>query len=579
MLVNVSIPVYNTKVSWIKECIDSVFNQTFKDYSIVIINDGSTDKKTNEYLKSIKDKRVRVVWLDKNYGLYNARNVMRDHLDSDCKYIAHIDSDDIMRPERLEKQIEYIRKNPHIDILGTNIEFFFSDYEKNRNKAFCKGKTDHPVEVKEDEIKSLLWFINNPSVLMRRKVLDNIEYHNQLCVEDYPFWIDSFNYGFKIGNMKECLTMYRVHEQQISEKLNDNWGDLSKKLVDYRDNNITIKRKTKSTHCKCSVAGLCPKNKKLMSTIEFQNCGNPDFKPKIGIISECYNGVGGVETWIKSLCELFPSKIGGVYSRHDPDDSIYDLGVNVSGPKIESIVDFSRNYSTILLWGNFYNENFRDTPVFCVNHNDLNADWATNWFKNQIKFCNNSIAVNKEVADKFNSLYIPNAVLKSRITFVKPKRRKTVLWGHRFSPEKRPELAIEIARTMKDYKFIFCGTHLERYNHEFPDNCVHIGDASNLVDVMQDSSVFLSTSSMESFGYSIAEAICSNLPVVSSSTGVSIKYADKLVDTTRIIDWENAIRSVDGKPAKYRKEVMAEFGEETFFNNWNNFFKEYTNVG
>ena len=119
MCISILIPFYNTKFEYFKECLDSIENQIFnKTYETIIINDGSNIEITNkvkQYIKTLK-KEFIIYDLDKNYGIVYALNFGLNK----CKYnlVARMDSDDIMKLDRLQKQYDYMINNKECVILG-----------------------------------------------------------------------------------------------------------------------------------------------------------------------------------------------------------------------------------------------------------------------------------------------------------------------------------------------------------------------------------------------------------------------------------------------------------------------------
>src|SRR3990167_9325600 len=114
-LVTVLMPVYNGK-KYLKEAIESVLNQTFRDFEFLIIDDGSTDKSA-EIIKSFNDARIRLERNVTNLGLIKTLN--NGLTLSRGKYIARMDCDDISLPKRLSVQVNFMEKHPEIGICGS----------------------------------------------------------------------------------------------------------------------------------------------------------------------------------------------------------------------------------------------------------------------------------------------------------------------------------------------------------------------------------------------------------------------------------------------------------------------------
>ena len=112
--ISVIMSVYNG-MQYLKQAVKSILNQTYKNFEFIIVNDASTDS-TPKYLKSLKDKRIRIVNNKKNVGLAMSLNKALKAAKGD--YIARMDADDVSYPTRLELQLKYLLKNPNTDICG-----------------------------------------------------------------------------------------------------------------------------------------------------------------------------------------------------------------------------------------------------------------------------------------------------------------------------------------------------------------------------------------------------------------------------------------------------------------------------
>ena len=114
-LVSIILSVYNDE-KYIDKCLESIINQSFKNFELIVINDGSTDGSLNK-IQSFEDERIRL-FSQKNSGLPESLNKAINL--SRGKYIARIDADDICFNNRIESQFYYMERNPNVDILGSN---------------------------------------------------------------------------------------------------------------------------------------------------------------------------------------------------------------------------------------------------------------------------------------------------------------------------------------------------------------------------------------------------------------------------------------------------------------------------
>ena len=130
--VSVVMTVFNGE-KFLREAIDSVLCQTFKNFELIIVNDASTDNSLKIIQeKSSLDQRIKIINLKENLGMANALNIAIN--DSKADYIARMDSDDIMYKNRLEEQVSYMSKHKDVDVLSLKKNNFFT--YKIKSKTF-----------------------------------------------------------------------------------------------------------------------------------------------------------------------------------------------------------------------------------------------------------------------------------------------------------------------------------------------------------------------------------------------------------------------------------------------------------
>lgn len=204
--ISVIMPVYNA-APFLKESIESILNQTYKDFEFLIFNDGSTDN-SMEIIESFKDPRIKFFNSSKNYGLIK-------HLNEGIKlangeYIARMDADDISRPRRFEKQVEFLDQNKEYGICGGNLMIIKPS-----------GKKYYWLYPKEDEEIRVRQFFNvgfaHPTVMIRKILFEKTELYNQdyYSAEDYDLWFRLLKIS-KGYNINEVTLKYRIHNQQVS---------------------------------------------------------------------------------------------------------------------------------------------------------------------------------------------------------------------------------------------------------------------------------------------------------------------------------------------------------------------------
>lgn len=202
--VTIAIPFYNAE-AYFEMAILSVLSQTFVDFTLLLIDDGSTDSSLKIAQKYLSDKRVKIVSDGKNINLGNRLNSIPAM--TETTYLARMDADDIMHPQRIEKQINILKNNPEIDVLGTNAysidensdvigkRMVFQD-----NSLVSVTTFTHPTIIAKTQ-----WFKENPYDVLA------------LRVEDSELWLRTNDkYVFKATS--EPLFFYREIGNQYYKK-------------------------------------------------------------------------------------------------------------------------------------------------------------------------------------------------------------------------------------------------------------------------------------------------------------------------------------------------------------------------
>jgi len=208
--ITVLLPVYNAE-AFIGEAVKSVLEQTYTDFELLIINDGSTDS-SKAIIQSFNDPRIRLVENEKNLRLIATLNKGIDLARG--KYIARMDADDISMPERLERQFQFMETHPEVGICGSAFHAFGKE----------EGTVRYPE--KNEDIRMMMLYQTpfcHPAVIFRKETLvANRLYFNPeyLHAEDYEFWVRAADYT-NFANMHEVLLKYRIHEEKVSVQHRD----------------------------------------------------------------------------------------------------------------------------------------------------------------------------------------------------------------------------------------------------------------------------------------------------------------------------------------------------------------------
>lgn len=199
--VSVIVPVYNSSM-YLKECIDSIINQTYKNLEIIIVDDKSTDNSV-EIIKNYKDKRIKLIELDVNSGVAIARNKGVEVATGN--YICYIDSDDYWKREKIEKQIKFIK----------NKEFIYSAYSYLKNNKFHKAKVPRKITYKE-ALKNTTIFTSTVMFNMNYLKKEDIYMPNIRKGQDTATWWQILKKGITAYGIDEDLVVYRVGEKTLS---------------------------------------------------------------------------------------------------------------------------------------------------------------------------------------------------------------------------------------------------------------------------------------------------------------------------------------------------------------------------
>lgn len=209
--VSVIMAVYNGEL-YIREAIESVLRQTYGNFELIIINDGSTDRSL-EIIKTFDDKRIKII-TQNNEGPAGARN--KGIKAAAGKYIANLDADDICLPQRLEKQVEFLDKNPEFVIVGSN--GFITD-----RHGTVIYTSSYPVI--DDLIREQLPetpFINSSVMFRKEAALKAGGYYEpinryKIYCEDCILWNRMAKSG-KLANIREPLIYYRLSPSAVTTK-------------------------------------------------------------------------------------------------------------------------------------------------------------------------------------------------------------------------------------------------------------------------------------------------------------------------------------------------------------------------
>lgn len=225
-MIDIIVPVYNTPQNDLERCLNSINNQTYKNYLVYIIDDGSKDE-TKEYLDNyVKDKDNFIVKHIENGGVSHARNTGIEL--STSKYITFVDSDDTVTPKFLEEAYELVKEY--------DLDMVIGGYNEIRDNKITRVRVSLPgIHIYENE-KTILFFEKllaaktneeNKEIgdcptgriynrLFKREAIKDLRFYKDIMSEDTLYMIDAMKYLKKIGVVDKVWYNYYINDYSIS---------------------------------------------------------------------------------------------------------------------------------------------------------------------------------------------------------------------------------------------------------------------------------------------------------------------------------------------------------------------------
>ena len=208
--VTVLMPVYNV-AKFIRESIESILNQTITSFELVIIDDGSVDNSA-DIIRSYQDPRIHLILNKKNIGLVKTLNKGIELARGN--FIARIDQDDICHPERLEKQLDFVKINPEIILVGSGC----IEIDENGNKIATHQYPSKHNKLLHNLLKLKAFFPHSSAFFNKIKVRKLGGYNINLNgAEDYDLWLRITSMGV-ISCVTEPLIKLRKHSTSMTAK-------------------------------------------------------------------------------------------------------------------------------------------------------------------------------------------------------------------------------------------------------------------------------------------------------------------------------------------------------------------------
>ena len=203
--VSVLMPVYNTKEAHLREAIESVLAQTYKDFEYIILNNSPNNTRLDEVVNSYSDERIRLVRSDFEMGISKGRNKLIDLARGE--YLAVLDHDDVCLPTRLEEEVKVLDAHPEVGVVGCWVERFPS--------AKTAKYPEHNKEIEQYLMQGCA--VSHTAAMIRKSVLDSTRYEEEYSpAEDYALWCRLIG-KTQFYNIPKVLMKYRWYEGNTSK--------------------------------------------------------------------------------------------------------------------------------------------------------------------------------------------------------------------------------------------------------------------------------------------------------------------------------------------------------------------------
>jgi glycosyltransferase involved in cell wall biosynthesis len=203
--------VYNSE-RYLAQAIESILNQTWQEFELIIIDDGSTDRSLQILQRyAACDSRIRLTSRE-NCGIPHTRNQLLAQ--TSAELVAIMDSDDVALPQRLARQVAFMQQHPEVVCLGSAFELI---------DARGRFLTQLPIPLTDNTIQAHLLAghaaIFQPCAMMRRAVVERIGGYDETMTqaEDLDLWLRLGEVG-QLANLPEALVQYRLHANSVSEQ-------------------------------------------------------------------------------------------------------------------------------------------------------------------------------------------------------------------------------------------------------------------------------------------------------------------------------------------------------------------------
>ncbi len=268
-LVSVVIPCYNHEL-FVQEAIQSIINQTYKDWEVIVVDNASTDNTSEVMAKYLERGQISYVVNDKNYERSYSRNRGIQMAKGD--YISLLDSDDVLYPDCLQKAAAFIASNPGTAFFHCLYEILGEDYQVIKRPVFPPVSNPFKSIAKGN-------FISNIGVFYRKDLLEKVKFDEDsiiIGVEDYDFVLNMLLHTEKVGRINEyCCGIYNHAGRSVHH---EEWERTKKRIsyfIEKQEANPLFMQKMAPyrhsflAHMDLSLASFCAARKKPGKAIKY----------------------------------------------------------------------------------------------------------------------------------------------------------------------------------------------------------------------------------------------------------------------------------------------------------------------
>ena len=213
--VSVIMSVYKEPIEWLKASIESILNQTFKDFEFIIVLDEPNNHEAEKIILEYASKDPRIIFIKNNANIGLTESLNKALKIARGKYIARMDADDIALEHRLENQVNFLEKNPDIYLVGSAV--YKMDEDGN-----IFGEMHPPYLNNFKDLEKIMicgrTIAFHPTWLFRRELIEKVGVYRLLLAQDFDFLLRVLDAGFKISNINEPLLKYRIGKLNISSR-------------------------------------------------------------------------------------------------------------------------------------------------------------------------------------------------------------------------------------------------------------------------------------------------------------------------------------------------------------------------